>query len=371
MGLLFSNNEDENTKDNLKIELYPEKKPRYECERSDLKELINENTIGFSFNKNHSLAYINSKVPVLNGFYLAHCNHYPIRIKPDHIWLLIVQAFSNHVNANAESLRHYFVNFSGKKSLVVNYPLNDISQVGKKDLESFAEQINKQIKEKIGDSLVETLTPNFTTTDYDSTLVCKISIMGAFKKYFEYKMRLCGCGIPYIILEGTAEDYEKIFEKAKNLSKYNFDWYINRIIPHIEKMVEAKKGNIDVNYFKNIIQDDITTKFVKGRSGRGGQNMQVPLLKGWILNFFAYYSEDERSFDNEVPPFKEDSIEIKDFEKLANQMLDVPFKIVDDIKNITHNMKYSVGFIGCDQNKRNEVFPVTDWLVEPSTENFL
>ena len=30
-------------------------------------------------------------------------------------------------------------------------------------------------------------------------------------------MHLCGCGVPYIILEGTAEDYEKIIKKAKQL----------------------------------------------------------------------------------------------------------------------------------------------------------
>ena len=360
-------NEDENTKDNLKIVLYPKKKPRYEFTRSPLKDLIKKDTLGFSFNDNDSLAYINSKVPVLNGFYLAHCNHYPIRIKPDHLWLLIVQAFSNHVNANSEKLRNYFVNFSGQKTLIVNYPLSDISQVGKKDLESFAKQINEQIKENIGDDIVDTLTPNFTTTDYDSTIICKISIMGAFKKYFKYEMHLCGCGIPYIILEGTAEDYEKILEKAKKLRKYEFDWYIDRIIPHIEKMVEAKKGNIDVNHFKNIVQDDKTTEYVSGLSGRGGHNIKVPILKGWILSFFAYYSEVQK-YDKIVPPFKEDSIKVKDFEKLANQMLIVPFKIVNDLKNITYDMKYNVGFIGCDQNKKNEVFPVTGWFVGPSTK---
>ena len=58
---------------------------------------------------------MDSNVPLLNGFYTAHTNHYPIRIKPDDIWLLIVQAFSNHVNANSEELRHHFVNFDGKK----------------------------------------------------------------------------------------------------------------------------------------------------------------------------------------------------------------------------------------------------------------
>ena len=215
MGHIFSkknpvkeegNEENEGQNNELKIALYPKKKPRYEFEKSSLKELITKKTLGFSFNEKDKLAYINSKTPVLNGFYLAHSNHYPIRIKPDHIWLLIVQAFSNHVNANSEALRNQFVNFEGKKTLKVNYPLSSISQVDKKVLENFSEQINVQMKEYLGNEVLETLTPNFTTTDYDSTIVCKISIMGAFKKYFKYEMHLCGCGIPYIILEGIAED---------------------------------------------------------------------------------------------------------------------------------------------------------------------
>ena len=78
--------------------------------------------------------------------------------------------------------------------------------------------------------------------------------MGAFKKYFNYEMHLLGCGLPYIILEGTAEDYKKIIEKGIKLKKYKFEWYINRIIPHIEKMVEAKEGKIDKDYFMNMIQ---------------------------------------------------------------------------------------------------------------------
>ncbi len=39
--------------------------------------------------------------------------------------------------------------------------------------------------------------------------------MGDFKKYFDYEMSLAGCGIPYIILEGSIEDYKNIKEKAK------------------------------------------------------------------------------------------------------------------------------------------------------------
>ena len=79
------------------------------------------------------------------------------------------------------------------------------------------------MKKILGDNLLDILTPNFTTTNNESLIICKISIMGAFKKYFEYTMRLSGCGVPYLILEGTGEDYKKIKEKALELKKYKFD----------------------------------------------------------------------------------------------------------------------------------------------------
>ena len=89
----------------LKIELFPENKPRNEFIKEPVKNLITEDTKVYSFDINRELAFINENVPLLNGFFQAHINHYPIRIKPDDIWLLIIQAFSNHVNANSEKLR--------------------------------------------------------------------------------------------------------------------------------------------------------------------------------------------------------------------------------------------------------------------------
>ena len=188
-------------------------------------------------------------------FYTAHANHYPIRLKPDDIWLLIIQTFSTHVNTNSESLRNMLVNFDGKKTISIKYPdLVSIKQVDKKIAEDFSIKINEELKKFLGEELIDTLTPEFTTTTNDSKIVCKISIIDPFKQFFNYKMMLCGCGIPYLILEGTSEDYRKIISKAKILRKYDLEWYIDRIIPHIEKMAEVKEGKIDVEHFKSIIQ---------------------------------------------------------------------------------------------------------------------
>ena len=353
-----------NTSNELKIELYPEKKPRYTFDKQDVIGILPKDVLDHSLNKGQKLAYINSNVPVLNGFYTAHTNHYPIRIKPDDIWLLIIQAFSNHVNANSEELRHYFVDFDGKKQLTVEYDLSSIDQVNRKVLEDFSEQINEQMKKYLGKELVDILTPNFSTSTYDSKIVCKISIMGAFKKYFDYHMALCGCGIPYIILEGTAQDYREIISKAKNLSKYRFEWYINKIIPHIEKMAEAKEGKIDVNYFKNIIQKKEVTE-TTNPSGMGEYEVKYDYISGWFLKFFAYskiYS------DGKYIKFEKDTIKVEDFKTLANQMLIVPFTIEDEVHKKTYEMKYKVGFVGCDQNENKQVFPIQGWIVSPSTK---
>ena len=256
-----------------------------------------------------------------------------------------------------------FVDFDGKKELEVNYNISELSEVNKKILENFSEQINMQMKNYLGEELVNILTPDYSTTDYDSLIICKISIMGAFKKYFDYTMHLCGCGIPYLILEGTADDYKKIKLKAQYLSKYKFEWYINKIIPHIDKMIEAKEGKVDANYFKNMIQKKEETEYEPGLSGMGGYSYKVDHLAGWFLNFFSYWSYRNGHYTK----FKEDHLGVKDFKKLPSQMLTVPFKIVD-VSHKTYEMKYQVGFIGCAQNEKNEVSPVTGWIVSPSTK---
>ncbi len=344
----------------LKIELYPDRTPRYTFPKELISHILTKDTLAHSLNENQQLAYLDTNVPLLNGFYTAHNNHYPIRIKPDDIWLLIVQGFSNHVNANSEELRDMFVNFEGKKELIVEYPLNSIKEVDKKILENFSEQINQQMIKYLGEDLINTLTPNFSTTTYDSTIISKISIMGAFKKYFDYEMDLCGCGVPYLILEGTAEDYKKIIEKANQLKKYKFSWYIERIIPHINKMVEAKEGKINKEYFMNMIQKEEIIQAKYGLSGMYEGDEKVEYLSGWFLQFFAYYNDGDK--------FQSDKINVINFNKLANQMLIVPFTIKDLVHNKTYLMKYKVGFVGCDQNENKEVSPIQGWIVSPSTE---
>ena len=341
-----------------RIDTFTKNKVRYTFDKTPVNSLI-KGALGHSLNENQELAFIGSNVPVLYGFYTAHANHCPIKIKPDDIWLLIIQGFINHVNENSENLRSLFVNFSGKKNLEISYPLDDISKVDKKTLEDFSCRIVNKIEEYIGKDLIDILSPNFTTTTPDSEIICKISIMGAFKKYFDYTMMIFGCGVPYVVLDGTADDYKKIMEKAKKLKIYKFSWYIDRIIPHIEKMIEAKEGKLDKEYFKNMIQKAELVEIKKGASGYKLGEYKVDALSGWFLDFFSYIESED---GKRIYQFNEGSIKIKDFPRLTNQMIEVPFKIINTLNKKEYDMKFKVGFVGCDKNENNEVFPVQGWL---------
>ena len=59
------------------------------------------------------------KSSLIQGLVLAYKNHYPITITPDMIWILVLQGFSRFMEKYEDSVRDIFVNFEGKKELIV------------------------------------------------------------------------------------------------------------------------------------------------------------------------------------------------------------------------------------------------------------
>ena len=96
-------------------------------------------------------------------------------------------------------------------------------------------------------------------------------------------------------------------------------------------------------------------------------DVKYDYISGWFLNFFAYLNT--KNYHGDIERFNGDSMKVKDFKKLANQMLIVPFTIVDLVHNKEYLMKYKVGFVGCEQNEKYEVSPVQGWFVSPSTKD--
>ena len=77
-----------------------------------------------------------------------------------------------------------------------------------------------QIEGFIGKEKKEIFDFNFSTTTETIKTVGYATLMCGMQKYFEYEVHLCGCGIPYILLDGTLEDWNKIKENIKNLLNF-------------------------------------------------------------------------------------------------------------------------------------------------------
>src|SRR5271154_1905243 len=64
-------------------------------------------------------SFISSTHNLLSSINTAYDQHLPLVLSPDMLWLTISQGLSTHITNNAEQLRSQFVNFEGKKELIV------------------------------------------------------------------------------------------------------------------------------------------------------------------------------------------------------------------------------------------------------------
>jgi hypothetical protein len=124
--------------------------------------------------------------------------------------------------------------------------------------------------------VVDTLMPTFSTTNIDSHAAMAVTTMATFKAYFEYSMRTC-CGIPKVTLLGEVDDWKAVREHANRLAQYETEFWLPHLLPILDKMVDSADGNVDVDFWQQIIQ-------VGG--GSGG-----PYISGWINAFQPYMKE--------------------------------------------------------------------------------
>ena len=142
-------------------------------------------------------------------------------ITPDMIWILILQGFSRFMEKYADKVREKFVNFSGKKDLTILRDNLTPSTATKEDWDDIMKEFVEKIGNHVGQETIDNLECNFSTTTQVAQVTSQVSLMSAMKKYFTYKLRMLGCGISTINLEGSIQDWEKIKTKLEFLK---FKW---------------------------------------------------------------------------------------------------------------------------------------------------
>jgi len=214
---------------------------------------------------------------------IAYNHHIPLAFSPDHLWNLIIQGVSEHVNQNAEQLRHHFVNFDGKETLKIYRDGFAKGSEGNDWAGCFDEWV-EQIEGFVGSENKETLCPAFSTTDKLAMACTNLGFMDSMKSYFSYECHTM-CGIKAVKLFGKLEDWEHLHENVIKLKQYDLEWWIDYIEPVVANIVKTfKEEEVDGLFWQSIY---------KHHSAHGSGSVNT--VDGWIVNFFPYQKGSRNS----------------------------------------------------------------------------
>ena len=212
--------------------------------------------------------------PLIGALHAAFASHRPIRLSPDIVWLTLTQGLAHHINANAEQLRHHFVQHEGKLKITVRRddfvkgsPENPWPEV-------FSE-FSETIRDHIGDAHA-LIVADFTTTGPVERAASEIVLMDAMQSFFSYDF-VTLCGIPSMTLEGTAEDWRKIAGRVREFSRFDLGWWVESLEPVLEQFVAAAEGRVDRRFWGSIY------KWHDNQESGGS-----PHVSGWIQKLFPY-----------------------------------------------------------------------------------
>lgn len=302
-----------------------------ENEIETLKIVLNENLPApTKLDEEKIKSFENHKV--LLGYLNAYFNHCPIKLSPNVIWQLILNNFSEYVNINSEKLRKKFVNFEGKKKLIC-IKVGSIKDVNKYKDDLIKEFCDK-ITENIGKEITDILTPNFSTSTNETIIAGKASIMSTFKMFFDFYFGMASCGIPYIILEGNLNDWEKILEKLKYLSKYDFD--INLIEKDIIEIINTKKGKINLDFWSKIIMKTREKTEERMPCSIFSTTVERDFITGWILHFFNEEKVKKNKLNKLIKEIVEAEVNIEDLET-GEKKNGIIYSGITDLKQDSNN----------------------------------
>jgi hypothetical protein len=294
----------------------------------------------------------NACAPALgNGFagtaFAAYNAHHNLVLSPDHVWVAITTAFANYVDRNAEEMRDYFVNFDGKKQIVVR----GVGTITTADYDSLISQISDQVDRNTKDDVREWLECDFTTTSKLDRTVSKVVLMGAMKHYFNYKISLL-CGLPSVTLKGTLEDWKEVRRRVDRIGTYgrkDLDQWAEVLGFVLDEFVNAYQGKVDKDFWNRIAHE---------RSGGSGPTY----LGGWILAFIPFTD----SGDFVLNPLAEIKRTHKYGEMDTNDVppsaVEVPVTI-DDNGTMYQTIFYAGALMNLYDAKNNRIEPALDWAM--------
>ena len=170
--------------------------------------------------------------------------------------------------ADHPSVRPFFVNHEGKKTLTVDVGPSIYGVDHEWFFKKMSEQINKANINK--PDYTDAIESDFSSSTSVQKIVNNIMLMYSFQKYFEYRMCLL-CGIPGVIMMGLEEDWKNMIEKLEKIEAILqpieeqlklADWF-KSCKTVLQNLLDTFRGNPNQDWWLRIMT-------IRHRGGSGG-----------------------------------------------------------------------------------------------------
>lgn len=293
----------------------------------------------------------------VNGFLsavsFAYDEHRPLRISPDMFWLIILQGLNLHLRQSPEKYREHLVRHQGRKKITIivdDKLLADPNNVY--EWEKMLPEFFKKTEKYVSAKMISLGKKRFSTSGRLETAAFQTAMLDTVQDYFEYEADGI-CGIPYIVLEGTPEDWKDLYETLSELDQFGLSWWTKIIRPAILKIIESSEGNPDLKFW-----DD----FSKLRSFYAAN-----YLNGWVINLFPYMApqginKGEKKLYRNPYLGKQNSDLGPHLSDFPGGISYIPFTYKPQHGKMKKMFFYS-GFLGVTEDKDGIIKPEIGWAI--------
>ncbi|HSX33396.1 MAG TPA: DUF4419 domain-containing protein [Candidatus Saccharimonadales bacterium] len=269
-------------------------------------------------------------VQTVHGCFAAH---QPLSLRPDSVWYMVIHQVAEHVRQNADHYAHLFTDTPGKQQELV---VRDHGQGWDRIIPLF----EARLRERIGDRMVDRFLPRFSTTTDEDAVATLVAFMDAVSPYYKFTVETL-CHIPQVRLEGTAEDWQRLYDGVDELGKHidRLSGYFAGLLPVLQKIAQRAAGSIDWDD-----EEEFWPSLYKFMEGSGDD-----AVSGWINAFFAYlYTKDGPKLKSEFGWRLYSTIEVPT-NQFPSHVSAVPFEY--KIGELTIDMTFAGGIIGVDHHE--------------------
>ncbi|KAG7417273.1 hypothetical protein DER46DRAFT_118895 [Fusarium sp. MPI-SDFR-AT-0072] len=216
----------------------------------------------------------------VRGAVEAWAKHEHLILRPDEIWFEVLAQMNVYMSTHSESLRHLFVDHSGREKITVEgFSWDGI-------IGAFRGEIQKRVKTGW---LLDWITPGFSTSTAQDDVTATVLMMGLMQHFFEFEGMVV-CGIPSVTLLGEKEDWVKLGEKVEMLKEFGNEaaGFAERLRPIMKRFVSSWDVDTDGSEGdgeRRLFWEQIVRAKKQWSCGEGASEWDV---SGWITGFMHW-----------------------------------------------------------------------------------